>query len=129
MSDKIYIVYATDWHCIGEFDWDETIIDEKYFTTEEQAELYAEYCELKNRIENKYRGFNYHVLDLECGDYDRYPQLIDDIKKQIELKEEADKLENKRRKLRNYALDKSRIEGGDWMKIYHDLLKENGLDD
>lgn len=128
MSDKLYFVYATDWHNLGDFDYEETILTNKYFTTEEQAELYAEYCGLVNRIENKYRCFNYDVLELECGDYDGYQQLIDDIKKQIELKEEADKLERERRKISNYALEKSRIEGGNWQEIYHDLLKQKGLE-
>ena len=122
MVDKLYVVYSSEevWY---DDDWSETVykLENKYFTDEDQAELCADYLDMVNHG-------NYDVQEVTNGDGIDFKTLIEEHKEKMRIKEEANRLKAERQKLSNYALEKSRIEGGDWMEIYHDLLKQRGLE-
>ena len=122
MTDKLYVVYSSEevWY---DDDWSETVykLENKYFTDEDQAELCADYLDMINYG-------NCYVQEVTNGDDIDFKTLIEDHKEKMRIKEINDKLKVERQKLSNYALEKSRIEGGDWLEIYHDLLKQRGLE-
>lgn len=122
MTDKLYVVYHSEEVWIDD-DWADAVyeLENKYFTDEDQAELCAEYLDMIG-------DGGYLVQEVTNGDNIDYNALIEDYKEKMRIKEINDRLKAERQKLSNYALEKSRIEGGDWMEIYHDLLKKNGLE-
>lgn len=122
MVDKLYVVYSSEevWY---DDDWSETVykLENKYFTDEDQAELCADYLEMVNHE-------SYYVQEVTNGDNIDFKTLIEEHEEKMRIREINDRLKAERQKLSNYALEKSRIEGGDWMEIYHDLLKQRGLE-
>lgn len=122
MSNIIYLVYSTEYYPVGEYDIETTNLTDKYFTNENQAEMYMDYLELKGHCES------YNIAELECGDDDDYIELIKKEEERIRIEQEERAAKNKIKELENYAISKSRIEGGNWVEIYHELLKKHGLE-
>ena len=124
MPEKLYVIYNDDNEMWIDPDYSESTYEmmDKYFTDEDQAELCAEYLEMT------VRSGDFFVREVTNGDNIDYKSLIEEQKKKMRIREEARKLESERRRLNNYALEKSRIEGGNWIEIYHDLLKQRGLE-
>lgn len=122
MNDVIYFVYSIDYGFLDEYDRENISLTDKYFTNEEQAEMYMDYLELKGHCEC------YNIAELECGDDDDYTELIKEEEERIRIEQEERKKKNKRIELENYAVSKSRIEGGNWVEIYNELLEKFGLE-
>jgi hypothetical protein len=122
MSDTVYFVYSIDYDFFSDYGRETINLTDKYFTNEKQAEMYMDYLDLTGKCES------YDIVELECGDDDDYAELIKEEEERIRIEQEERVAKNKRKELENYALLKSRIEGGNWTEIYHELLKEHGLE-
>lgn len=122
MNDTIYVVCGVDYFGFDDYTNKTIRLTDRYFTNEEQAEMYMEYLELKNSHED------YNMAELKCGDDDDYAELIKEEKERIRIKQEKEKTKKQRDEIRNYALSKSRIEGGNLVDIYNELLGKYGLE-
>ena len=114
MTDKLYIVYCEDgtWNKYDDYETHYDVTD-KYFTSEEKAEQYADYLEMAS-----YGSF--YVQEVTNGDDIDVKPLIEEVKKK-ELEEEI----RRAKKIRHdnvdcYALYKSRVDGSS----YGDNLRE-----
>ena len=120
--NKIYFVYSV-YHDFFDDYADESInLTDKYFTDRNQAEMYAEYLEMKDYSET------YQVAELECGDGVDYAKLIEAEEERIRIETQEKAKKNRRREFEDYAILKAKIEGGNWTEIYKKLLSEHGLE-
>ena len=119
--DKIYFVYSIDYDFFDDYDRETIKLTYKYFTNKNQAEMYAEYLDMKSHCET------YQIAELECGDCIDYAKLIKDEEERIRIEAQETAKKNKKREFQNYAILKEKIEGGDWIEIYNKLLDEHGL--
>ena len=122
MNNKVYFVYSIDYDFFDDYDRENINLTDKYFTDKNQAEMYAEYLDMKGYCET------YQIAELECGDNDDYAKLIKDEEERIRIEAEETAKKNKKREFENYAILKAKIEGGDWIEIYNKLLDEYGLE-
>lgn len=101
MNDKVYFVFS-DGYC------GELVLTDKYFTDENNAKLFAEYCNLCEPLME-----DYEVVALECGNNIDYAKMIEQLKAEKEAEAKEREREVRRADIRNYAYYKSKLEGGD----------------
>lgn len=114
MSDKLYIIYCED-GTYGKYDDYEPhyYVTDKYFTSKEKAEEYADYLEMVS-----YGTFD--IQEVTNGDDIDVAPLIEECKRKEEEESKRNARKNRLNNVDCYALYKSRVEGSS----YGNLLSE-----
>ena len=114
-NDNIYVVFSYTESSID--DWSENTyqLEEHWFTSEEQAELCAEYLNINDNCTGCFL-----VGEVTNGDDIDYKSLIEEEERKQKEREAHREKELRFRNVDNYALFKSRVEG----RSYGETLKE-----
>lgn len=115
MNNTIYVVYSQSESCFDGWSENAYQLEEHWFTSEEQAELCAEYLNMSDNT----IGY-FFVEEVTNGDSIDYKTLIEEEERKQKEREALREKELRFRNVDNYALFKSRVEGCG----YGETLKE-----
>ena len=118
-NDKIYVVYSQNGHIVDGWSDETYHLEQHWFTSEEQAELCAEYLNMSDNC----TGY-FFVSEVTNGDSIDYKALIEEEERKQKERQALRAKEGRYNNVDLYALHKSRVEGCSYAETLKELKEK-----